>query len=292
MSIRPERNLRALFLGRGTILQHALRRKFVALFAVLITATGPLSAQDLAPDSVVDMLYIVLVLEPRPIGGIPPPIEELPHAGILARDGTRTRIDVSLQVGPRPPGRYSWSKTGARTATLGLTGSEIVSRLEMTFTAAGRGTYREIREGRSVISSGEFLLAPVPREPSPPLTNVSARMTLAAGQAATVGFVVEGPARRRVLVRAIGPTLRVFGVNNAAAAPALKVIGRSGPVAENAGWGGTQELAAVFAVAGAFALPAGSLDAVAVLTLEPGDYSVQVSSAGGGELLGEVYVLP
>jgi hypothetical protein len=248
-----------------------------------LAAPTALVAQDLAPESVADMIYKVGVIDPlnNP--------NALAHAAVLERDGTRRRFDISLREGRLPSATYSWTKTSATTATLRLTGAEVVSRLEIIFSAAGRGTYREIREGSSLISTGEFRLAPVPREPSPPLLNLSTRVTLAAGQTAIQGFVVEGPAPRRVLVRAIGPSLAQFGVSNAAANPALTVFRGAAQIAANTGWGGAPSLAAVFTAVGAFALPAASRDSAVVLTLEPGSYTAHARVDTAGEVLLEVY---
>mgnify|MGYP003345191831 CR=1 FL=1 len=44
--------------------------------------------------------------------------------------------------------------------------------------------------------------------------------------------------------------------------------------------------------AGAFALPAGSKDAVLLLTLAPGAYTAQMSGTSGGVGMIEVYQLP
>ncbi|MBL9200148.1 MAG: hypothetical protein JNL39_06555 [Opitutaceae bacterium] len=248
-----------------------------------MAAPTPLTAQDLAPASVVHMVYTVVVSDPL---GNP---NALAHAAVLQSDGVRRRINISLQEGDRPPATYSWTKTSANTATLRLTGAEVVSRLEMTFAAPGRGTYREIREGSSLVSSGDFLLAPVPRDSGPPLLNLSARVTLPAAQPAIQGFVVEGPASRRVLVRAIGPSLAQFGVANPVANPALTVFRGSTQIAANTGWGGAPSLAAVFSAVGAFALPAASRDSAVVLTLEPGNYTAHARADTAGEVLLEVY---
>jgi len=235
--------------------------------AIILCLAPPatLTAQDLAPESVADMVYAVGVREPFPTSIAA--VEELPHSAILGQNGIRTRINISLREGVVSPATYSWVKTSTKTATLNLTGTEIISRLEIAFVAAGRGTYREIREGRSIISSGDFLLAPVPREASPPLLNLSSRVTLSAGQLAIQGFVVDGPSQRRVLVRAIGPSLAQFGVTNPVANPALTIFRGTVQIGANTVWGGSTSLAADFTAAGAFALPATSRDSAIVLTL-------------------------
>lgn len=129
--------------------------------------------------------------------------------------------------------------------------------------------------------------APAPRE-SPPLVNISTRATLSAGQTLTSGFVVGGTVPRRVLVRAIGPSLTSFGVTNPLPTPTLTIFSGARQIAVNAGWGGGAPLATAFASAGAFFLPQASRDAAAVLTLNPGSYTAQIGG-GAGEVLIEVY---
>ena len=65
-------------------------------------------------------------------------------------------------------------------------------------------------------------------------------------------------------------------------------------IAENDNWGGTAELTSAFSSIGAFALPAGSRDAAVVMTLAPGNYTVQVNGVARttGVALVEVYEVP
>jgi hypothetical protein len=129
------------------------------------------------------------------------------------------------------------------------------------------------------------------------LANVSARTQVGAGESALfAGFVVTGNARRKVLIRAIGPTLGAFGVTGALMDPRLDLIaaGASAPLAGNNDWGGGTELTAAFGAVGAFPLAAEAKDAALLVTLDPGSYTVQVSGVGGltGEALVEIYEVP
>jgi hypothetical protein len=65
-------------------------------------------------------------------------------------------------------------------------------------------------------------------------------------------------------------------------------------VATNTGWGtgpNPSQIGSVGASVGAFALPSGSADSALILTLQPGNYTVQVAGANGttGIALAEVY---
>jgi hypothetical protein len=128
------------------------------------------------------------------------------------------------------------------------------------------------------------------------LINISTRGEVGTGGNVLIaGFVVEGTQPATVLVRAVGPTLANFNLTGVLAAPVLTVY-NSGDVAiaTNTGWGAGPNPARVISVAasvGAFALPSGSADSALVLTLPPGDYSMQVSGTNGatGIALAEVY---
>lgn len=128
------------------------------------------------------------------------------------------------------------------------------------------------------------------------LINVSTLGFAGAGaEALASGFVIGGTLPKRVLIRVVGPGLSAFGVGGTLADPQLSVIplGLNVTVARNDNWGGTAELKAAFASAGAFALPDTSKDAAVVVQLPPGGFTVVVSGAGAttGTTLVEVYDL-
>ena len=116
----------------------------------------------------------------------------------------------------------------------------------------------------------------------------------------TSGFVISGSTARTVLVRAVGPTLSAFGVNDALPNPVLSVFQGEKLVATNGAWGGatraaTDDLTDAFDRAGAFRLvDESSRDAALVVSLGAGAYTVQVKSGDGasGAALLEVYDLP
>jgi len=132
--------------------------------------------------------------------------------------------------------------------------------------------------------------------PNSSLINVSARMEVTSGDGLLIaGFVIGGSVPKTVLIRGVGPTLSQFGVPGVLADPQIAVFSGATEIDSNAGWGtgstSAAQLSAVFASVGAFPLPAGSADAALVLTLQPGAYTVQVSSVSNadGVALIEVY---
>ncbi|WP_414663381.1 N-acetylmuramoyl-L-alanine amidase [Horticoccus sp. 23ND18S-11] len=127
------------------------------------------------------------------------------------------------------------------------------------------------------------------------LVNLSARNRVGTGTDILIaGFFVAGTGQKRVVIRAVGPTLATLGVTGVLADPRLDVFDQAGArLAENDTW--DPALAPTFAQVGAFALDAGSRDAALVLTLNAGrSYTAQVSGVanGTGEALVEVYELP
>jgi hypothetical protein len=128
---------------------------------------------------------------------------------------------------------------------------------------------------------------------TPRLVNVSARNISGSGEDALIaGFSILGNTSKRILIRAVGPTLGSFGVLGAQVDPKLEVYSDSKRIADNDNW--PASLASVFDMVGAFALSAGSRDAAVELTLAPGGYTVHVSpaSGGAGEVLIEIYEVP
>lgn len=112
------------------------------------------------------------------------------------------------------------------------------------------------------------------------------------------GFVITGADSRRVLIRAIGPTLEAFGVSRALAEPKLELFNSRAQLQRlGETWSLAREPGALRAAAtatGAFALADDSRDAALVATLPPGAYTVQVSGAGNatGAALVEIYEVP
>ncbi len=132
--------------------------------------------------------------------------------------------------------------------------------------------------------------------------NVSTRGQVGTGQNILIaGFVINGTAPKKVLIRAMGPGLAGLGVGGTLADPFLSVqrlvSNNATVIRENDNWETGNDPSLVVAAAaevGAFPLVSGSKDAVILATLPPGTYSAQVSGVGGttGIALVEVYEVP
>jgi hypothetical protein len=130
--------------------------------------------------------------------------------------------------------------------------------------------------------------------------NVSTRGRVAPGEAALIaGIVINGTTPKRVLVRAVGPTLANFQVQGYLKDPILRLVRQDtgATVRENNDWETGNSANVVIDVAtsvGASAMASGSKDAALLITLPPGAYTAIVESADGssGIALVEVYEVP
>src|SRR5688500_14564934 len=123
------------------------------------------------------------------------------------------------------------------------------------------------------------------------LTYVSVSTNAGSGaEILIVGFAVIGIGSRLDLLRGIGSSLSPFGVTGAMADPQLRLFSGTTVVAQNEDWGGEPALAMAFREVGAFALTASSRDAALLENLQPGSYSVHLTSeTGSGIALVECY---
>jgi hypothetical protein len=107
--------------------------------------------------------------------------------------------------------------------------------------------------------------------------------------------VIQGTAPRTVLIRGDGPVLGSFEVPSPLPDPVLTVYdGKGNVIATNTGWSSNTNPGTISTAAlevGAFALPSSSADSALLLTLQPGAYTAQITSAKGnsGIALFEAY---
>jgi hypothetical protein len=130
------------------------------------------------------------------------------------------------------------------------------------------------------------------------LINISTRAMVGVGERVLIpGLVISGTEPKRLLIRAVGPGMSVFGLGGLLADPQLHVIDLEGNVVlSNDDWGKDNPDVTKTATlaAGGFELTEGSKDAALVATLEPGLFTVIVSGVGdtSGLAMVEVYEVP
>src|SRR5438552_12727101 len=118
--------------------------------------------------------------------------------------------------------------------------------------------------------------------------NISSRGMVGTGQNVLIaGFIISGNQPKKVIVRALGPSLSTHGVSGALADPTVTIVNSSHVVvASNDNWRNTQE--AEIAASG-FA-PPNDLESAIIATLAPGSYTAVVSGKNGGTGVGLVDV--
>lgn len=123
------------------------------------------------------------------------------------------------------------------------------------------------------------------------LGNVSTRLRVGTGDGVAIaGFVLQGSGSRRVLIRALGPSLTAFGVTGALANPNLELVAAGGAtLATNDDWRATQQTE----IAASGFAPSSDLEAGIVAQLAPGAYTAILRGTGGAGGVGlvEVYDL-
>jgi hypothetical protein len=193
------------------------------------------------------------------------------------------------------PLSYQWQKDG--TAISGATSASYTIASAQTGDA-GSFTCVVTNSAGSATSNAATLTVNVSNTggggtstPAAQLINLSVRVQ-AGGAAGTpiTGFVVDGSGSgKRMLIRAIGPTLTSFGVAGALADPQLQLWSHGQMIGSNDNWEAAD--ASVFDAVQAFGLTPGSADAAIVTTLAPGAYSTPVLEPSGtqGNVMIECY---
>ncbi len=184
---------------------------------------------------------------------------------------------------------------------LGAFAQSAGSRDAALLTSLTPGTYSAQVTRASGSSTGVALVevydaSNAPGAEAQKVINISTRGEVGSGdQVLIAGFVVSGNAPKKVLIRAVGPTLSGYGVAGTLADPFVKLFRGDTLITSNDDWstGGTPVSDAAAQI-GAFPLPADSKDAALLITLAPGTYSAQVSGVGNttGIALIEVYEVP
>ncbi|MBL9210924.1 MAG: lamin tail domain-containing protein [Opitutaceae bacterium] len=215
-----------------------------------------------------------------------------PAGGVTVASNNDWAGDPALSTAFASVGAFPYAAASSKDAGVSLP-TLASSNYTVQVSDVGSGAGTVIAELYDATPSGGFTVT------MPRLINVSVLKQINAGTALTAGFVIGGATSRTVLVRAIGPSLEgaPFNVAGVMADPKLELFDNAtgAKINENNDWGGTPALSAGFASVGAFALPhSATKDAALLVTLSPGQYSVEVRGAdgGGGVVIVEVYEVP
>lgn len=201
--------------------------------------------------------------------------------------GSRSLISLSSEVGAFP-----YISSNSLDAAIAYTPDVPSPPLGLTVQISGVGgavgaVLAELYDG----SMGLAVSSTTPR-----LINVSVLKKIGAGEILTTGFVINGLVPKKVLVRAVGPTLGLppFSISGVMSDPKMELFLGQSTIASNDNWGGGSTLSSAFSSVGAFALGALSKDSALLVNLNPGNYTVQISGASGssGLAIVEVYEVP
>lgn len=217
---------------------------------------------------------------------VPPGIFAAPAAKtVVAGEAMTLAVTATGSV----PITYQWSRDG--TPITGATNTTLV--LPRTKLAdAGAYTVAITNFGGSITSAP----ATVTVNPISRIANLSIRSQVGGNSGTlTVGITVGGVSTagaKPLLLRAIGPTLAAFGVDNALADPRVAILSGRDTIAHNDDWAGSAPVATTSTAVGAFALAnATSKDSALLHSMNSGGYTVQINGpeASGGVALAEVY---
>ncbi len=191
---------------------------------------------------------------------------------------------VNLVVDSTAP--IQWTKDG--TAILGAT----ARTLTLPFTTSGdRGLYNVTGLPAPLAGTGIKLDV----ADSSRFGNFSARLEIPAGAGARqiIGFVVAGTTSKSLLVRAVGPSLKSFGLTRLVTQPEFAFFDAKGRPLVFAHPANVIDWKAVFTAIGAFPLTEQG-DVFDYASFDPGTYTIQLSdrAALGGTVLLEIYELP
>lgn len=121
--------------------------------------------------------------------------------------------------------------------------------------------------------------------------NISTRARVETGDNVLIGgFIVTGSAAKKVIVRAIGPSLSQHGVSDVLADPTLELHDRNGALLRsNDNWRDDPIQASQISASGL--APSNNLESAIIATLQPGNYTaiVRGTNSRHGVALAEVY---
>ena len=192
-----------------------------------------------------------------------------------------------------PDGRVSWADPMTEAQAANYTVQNIFGPVEFW----NATTQPEI-SGIPYLSQGDpwnpdVQLLSLPARPGaqPQLFNISTRLRVGTAESVGIGgFIITGPAPKKVILRAIGASLQASGLNDVLADPFLELYDASGGLmTTNDNWMDDEASASELTTIGM--TPANEAESALVVTLLPGRYTAIVGGNNGttGMALVEAY---
>ncbi len=175
----------------------------------------------------------------------------------------------------------------------GVSNAELSDGTRISFgIGGGSGVSGSISNGSEVVD----FLGVKTRDPNKSvIANASFRTPIGARSTVSAGFVVKGLEEKRLLIRAVGPTLSSLGVPRPVKDPRMILYRQGAPtsIASNDQWESKDKelIDEIGEESGAFPLAEGSADSAMLVTLSEGLYWVHVVNPGAepGTALVELY---
>jgi hypothetical protein len=204
--------------------------------------------------------------------------------------------NVAFTVAATDAQSFQWKKngepiSGATGSTLSL--NNVTTADSATYSVVVANSAGSVASNAATLTVIQATSATTPAEPDVAVTSGPGKKLMVVGaNPATLNFNVTGTTVRKLLIRAVGPTLRAFGHAGALADPKLEIYAGSVLLSQNDDWGGSDVLRTLSAQAGAFPLSnPQSKDAAVIVGLPPGSYTAIASGVNGatGAVLIEIY---
>ncbi len=162
---------------------------------------------------------------------------------------------------------------------LNLTAQQKLDLEAFLRTLSGKALYTDPKWSNPFRADGSITIIDT-APPASQTVNLSTRMRVMTAEKVGIGgFIITGTAPKRVLVRALGPSLAQFGLSNVLADPTITLNGPAGfaPVV-NDNWNSSQQNE----IQATGLAPGNDLESAIIATLTPGSYTAVLSGTNGG----------
>jgi pectin methylesterase-like acyl-CoA thioesterase len=216
--------------------------------------------------------------------------------------GSRTRVSewgsMNLSGEPlpdsnedgTPDGRVPWAHSMTEEQAANYTLQNIFGPVDFWNAVLAPGIPYET-QGAPWNPDAQLLWLPARPGSRPQLLNISTRLRVGNGHPGIAGFIITGRAPKKVILRAIGPSLRTAGLIDVLADPVLELHDEpeGNLIAANDNWKDDAASAAELESMGM--TPADEHESAMVVTVEPGQYTAVIGGNNGSEgtALVEVY---
>jgi pectin methylesterase-like acyl-CoA thioesterase len=194
----------------------------------------------------------------------------------------------------KPDGRVSWSDPMTAEQAANYTVQNIFGPVDFWNAATQPEVSVTAYESQGEPWNPDIQLLSMPAKPGakPQLLNISTRLALGNGHPVGIGgFIITGTEPKKVIVRAIGPSLSASGLENVLADPVLEIHGGPGNtlIAMNDNW--RRDPVSVAELEAVGMEPTRWRESAKVATLPPGAYTAVVAGKNGttGTAVVEVY---